>query len=60
MLTVETRIVYICNTHGYQRRVCDGLVMKLAWPSGGVQQDGASKTAAKSVTPIVFTCGHLL
>jgi len=24
----------------------------------GIQQAGAPKTAAKSVTPIIFTCGH--
>jgi len=28
-LTLETRIGYICNTHGYQRGICDGLQMKL-------------------------------
>ena len=29
-LTLETRIGYICNTHGYQGEVCNGLEMKLA------------------------------
>ena len=29
-LTLETRIGYICTTHGYQRGICDGLQMKLA------------------------------
>jgi len=28
-LTLETRIGYIYNTHGYHRGVCDGLEMKL-------------------------------
>jgi len=28
MLTLETRIGYICNTHGYQE-ACDGLEMKI-------------------------------
>jgi len=28
-LTLETRIGYICNTHGYQRVISDGLEMKL-------------------------------
>jgi len=28
-LTLETRIGYICNIHDYQRRICDGLEMKL-------------------------------
>ena len=28
-LTLETRIGYICNIHGYQRGICDGLEMKL-------------------------------
>jgi len=28
-LTLETRIGYICNTHGYQRGIYDGLEMKL-------------------------------
>jgi len=35
--------------------------MKLTKPLGGIQQAaeaGAPKTAAKSVTPTVFTCGH--
>jgi len=32
--------------------------MKLTYTLGGIQQVGAPKTAAKSVTPIVFTCGH--
>jgi len=27
-LTLEIRMGYICNTHGYQRRICDGLEMK--------------------------------
>jgi len=31
--------------------------MKLVSPLGGIQQAGAPKTAAKSVTPIVFTGG---
>jgi len=29
MLTLETRIGYICNTHGYHRGICDGREMKL-------------------------------
>ena len=29
-LTLETRIGYSCNTHGYQGEVYDGLEMKLA------------------------------
>jgi len=29
-LALETRIGSICNTHGYQRGICDGLEMKLA------------------------------
>jgi len=29
MLELETRIDCICNTHGYQRGICDGLEMKL-------------------------------
>jgi len=28
-LTLETRIGYICNNHGYQGEICDGLEMKL-------------------------------
>jgi len=28
-LTLETRIGYICNIHGYHRGICDGLEMKL-------------------------------
>ena len=28
-LTLQTRIGYICNTHGYQRGTCNILVMKL-------------------------------
>jgi len=28
-LTLETRIGYICNIHGYQRDIFDGLEMKL-------------------------------
>jgi len=32
--------------------------MKFTYPLGGIQQAGAPKTAAKSVTPIVFTCGQ--
>jgi len=59
-LTLETRVGYICNTHGYQRGICDGLEMKLTKPLGGIQQAGAPEAAAKSVTLIVFTCGHWL
>jgi len=29
-LTLETRIGYICNIHGYQKGICDGLEMKIA------------------------------
>jgi len=57
-LTLETMIGYICNTHGYQRGIFDGLEMKLTQPLGGMQQAGAPKTAAKSVTPIDFTYRH--
>jgi len=57
-LVLETRIGCTCNTHGYQRGICDGLEMKLTKPLGGLQQAGAPKTAAKSVTPIVFTYRH--
>jgi len=32
--------------------------MKLTQPLGGIQQAGAPEAAAKSVTPVVFTCGH--
>ena len=60
MLTLKTRIGYICNIRGYQRAICDGLEMKLTYPLGRIQQAGAPKTAAKSVSPIVFTCGHRL
>ena len=28
-LTLETRIGYICNTHGYQKEICNGFEMKL-------------------------------
>ena len=28
-LTLETRIGYICNTHSYQKVICDGPEMKL-------------------------------
>ena len=53
-LTLETRIGYICNTHGYQREVC-------SWNEAYITiRDGAPKTAAKSVAPIVFTCGSLI
>jgi len=58
MLILETRIGHICNTHGCQRGICYGLEMKLTKALGGIQQAGAPKTAAKSVTSIVFTCGH--
>jgi len=34
--------------------------MKLAQQISGIQQAGAPKTAAKNVTPIVFTCGSLI
>ena len=54
----KDRLHSICNTQGYQRRICDGLEMKLICPLGGIQQAGVPKTASKSVTPIVFTCGH--
>jgi len=59
-LRLETRIGYICDTHGYQGEVCNGLEMKLIQPSGGIQQAGAPETAAKSVAPIAFTCGSLI
>jgi len=32
--------------------------MKLTLPLGEIQQAGAPKTVAKSVTPIGFTYGH--
>jgi len=32
--------------------------MKLTQPFGGIQQSGTPKTSPKSVTPIIFTCGH--
>jgi len=42
-LALETRIGCICNTHGYQKGICDGLERKLIWPFGGIQQAGAPK-----------------
>ena len=59
-LTLETRNVYICKTHCYERETCDSLEMKLTKILDGIQQDGAAITAAKSVTPVDFTCGHWL
>jgi len=43
MLTLKTRIGYICNIRGYQRAICDGLEMKLTYPLGRIQQAGAPK-----------------
>ena len=59
-MTLETRINYICNTHGCQGEICDGLEMKLTLAISGIQQAGVPETAAKSVTPIVFTCRSLI
>ena len=53
-LTLVTRIGCICNTHGNQREICDGLEIKLTWPLSWIQQAGAPITSAKSVTPIVL------
>ena len=53
-LTLETRIGYNCNTHCYQREICDGLEIKLTWPLSWIQQAGAPNAAAKSLTPIVL------
>jgi len=57
-LALETRIGCICNTHGYQRGICDGLEMKLTLPLGGIQRAVTLNIAANSVTPLVFTCVH--
>jgi len=46
---------YICSTPELpEKNFCDGLEMKRASPSGGLQQAGAPETAALSVTPCFF------
>jgi len=45
----------ICSTPVLSARYfCDGLEMKFASSVGGIQQAGASETAAKSATPCFY------
>jgi len=55
-LTLETRISYICNTHGCERRNLRWSWNEAYITNKWVQQAGVPETVAKSVTPIVFAC----
>jgi len=49
-LTLQTRR-YICTTPDYERNFCSVVEMKFRSLFSGMQQGGASETAAESVTP---------
>jgi len=56
MLQSRAKYTVFVACQSYQRNFCDGLEIKFTSPLGVIQQDGASETAAKSVSPC-FTSG---
>ena len=56
MLQSRAKYTVFIACQSYQTNFCDGLEMKLTPPLDGIQQAGATETAAKSVTPC-FTSG---